>query len=849
MLKRFIQGMLGRSQIAPPVPMPPDATPRGADASRLLDAFVVEGLALTPAWNTDYHQLPSARAIADADPHTRAALVGLVARRLIGLGSALAAVVSMTSGNKRFREASALQDLLILLLKPRLPIDFETLEELIQCAGMRSAWVKIPSAGIVRTVERFIETASLSEEHRAKLLGLKKRLLRDGDANARKLCNRIDALIAGASGPDAETGVELVPGDAWADAALEDLAKAERPHRAAWQRLLNHAAAANGSKPSGKWLKSAAALIEGIGRDEFARRLSAWLPRVGQPGLGNPMRGGTSRIDPTIMSDHNAGVLKGLIWATAAADEPTVARLVGDVAEACFKKIPNHGARCPKVANACLAALAQMTGPEPVAQLSRVQAKAKKPSAQRLIEKALATSAQKQGVSPEELEEMSVPDFGLDASGRRSVGIGEWTAELEVTSKRDVEVRWRKGGSAKTQAAVPAEVKRDHADALKDVKRLTKDLGRILPTQVARLERLLLDDRAWPADLWRARYLDHPLIAPFARRLIWQLDGPAPRLFMPIDNGFVDAEERPLELPTGAQVRLWHPIRSSPDEVLAWRRLLESRVITQPFKQAHREIYLLTDAERATRTYSNRFAAHVLRQHQFQALCDARGWSYHLQGGFDSYNTPTRVLRRLGMRVEFWVEGVDRRETDAGIFLHVTTDQVRFYDGDGEREPTPLERIPPHVFSELMRDVDLFVGVCSVGNDPTWHDRGEQFGEYWQAYTFGELGATAQTRRDVLSRLLPRLAIADRASLSDRWLVVRGDLRTYKIHLGSSNIQMEPNNQYLCIVPDRRKDAEDVFLPFEGDHTLAVILSKAFLLADDRNITDSSIVHQIRLRR
>ena len=39
--------------------------------------------------------------------------------------------------------------------------------------------------------------------------------------------------------------------------------------------------------------------------------------------------------------------------------------------------------------------------------------------------------------------------------------------------------------------------------------------------------------------------------------------------------------------------------------------------IQQPFKQAFREIYLLTDAEVNTRTYSNRMASHILKQHQY----------------------------------------------------------------------------------------------------------------------------------------------------------------------------------------------------------------------------------------
>ena len=82
---------------------------------------------------------------------------------------------------------------------------------------------------------------------------------------------------------------------------------------------------------------------------------------------------------------------------------------------------------------------------------------------------------------------------------------------------------------------------------------------------------------------------------------------------------------------------------------------------------------------------------------------------------------------------------------------------------------------------------------------------------------------------------------------------VPGDRRTYKIHLGSGNILMEPNDQYLCIVPDRSTaaaggDGGAVFLPFEGDATLSVILSKAFLLADDAAITDPTIVRQVEGR-
>ncbi|HMO25423.1 MAG TPA: hypothetical protein PKB10_04070, partial [Tepidisphaeraceae bacterium] len=163
----------------------------------------------------------------------------------------------------------------------------------------------------------------------------------------------------------------------------------------------------------------------------------------------------------------------------------------------------------------------------------------------------------------------------------------------------------------------------------------------------------------------------------------------------------------------------------------------------------------------------------------------------------------------------------------------------------------PLDQIPPLVFSEIMRDVDLFVGVASVGNDPNWADGGPEgrYQTYWQSYAFGELTESAKTRFAVLEKLLPRLTkLKGRWELNGKFLVIEGKIRTYFIHLGSGNILMAPNDEYLCIVPDRSSKAggESVFLPFEGDGTMSIILSKAFLLVDDDKIKDPTIVRQIR---
>jgi hypothetical protein len=146
-----------------------------------------------------------------------------------------------------------------------------------------------------------------------------------------------------------------------------------------------------------------------------------------------------------------------------------------------------------------------------------------------------------------------------------------------------------------------------------------------------------------------------------------------------------------------------------------------------------------------------------------------------------------------------------------------------------------------------MRDLDLFVGVSSVGNDPDWRDYGnERLQQYWHSFSFGELTEGAKTRKATLERLIPKLKIAARCSFADKFLVVRGDLQTYKIHLGSGNIFVGANDQYLCIIPARSADGPGgLFLPFEGDGMLSIILSKALLLADDKRIKDPTILRQI----
>lgn len=615
----------------------------------------------------------------------------------------------------------------------------------------------------------------------------------------------------------------IFPGVSWAEDVRHEVRSSTPEQESVWLELLQHARSVGGSKPSAKWLKKSSEHLEKIGTQHFKSCVMRWFS-LATGGVGQA----------------NADLLKGLVLMASLFSDDEMVHQLGALAEACYKKIPEIGAMNPKVGNACTGALAAITSKEAIVELSKLEAKAKKVSTKSQIDKALQNAATKTGLSVDEMQEKNVPDYGFTDIGKCIKALASFNAEISISDFSSADLSFV-NSAGKSTGTVPAAIKDEFSTEIKELKLIAQNVTKLLPSIRYRIEHSLINQRHWNFATWKERFHEHPIVATVSRALIWSFNG------KPVfwhDGEFRDLEGSPVEPEDATLVELWHPISSDASVVREWRKRLREWEITQPFKQAHREIYVLTDAERQTENYSNRFAAHIVKNSQFTALCQQRGWKA------PSRDDEFAVLKlpRWNMNVEFWVDQVEDDWNEYGGATYLSTDQVRFRrDADNS---IPLNEIMPIVFSEVMRDVDLFVGVSSIGTDPDWVAHGEERRTYWHDFSFGELTGSASTRKQVLEEIIPCLKIANRCSFSERFLVVRGDIRTYKIHLGSGNILMEPNDQYLCIVIDRSsgkgKAADKIQLPFKGDQILSVILSKALLLAEDTKITDATIVRQIR---
>ncbi|MFM7602565.1 MAG: DUF4132 domain-containing protein [Pseudanabaena sp.] len=754
------------------------------------------------------------------------------------------------------------KNLLIALARNNFEHSLEELNDLVVLCKTSDESLEywFPMAFLLKQVERIAQKQGLSADQ-LNILGKWQTISigYSGNKNNEKVKLKINEILAQAQGKSIGdiAPVLLDDGDEICKQINQQIAAFEPEKQSGYYQLLALFKKSTQGKPSGKFHREIEKSRQNIGKEHFTQTLTQWLndlkkitavvERQTQKHTYGNQEYEYSYTTCEYLKDSSLVFGKGLIWSFEPYLDKNILQTLAEFAQKCFQKIPGKGPLAMGLGNACIYVLSQ-GGLEGVSYLSRLKLRIRQASTQSLIENYIRTSAETLGVTPAEIEDMATPSFGLE-NGKLEEEFEGYKAMINVEGIGETKLEWFKPDGSPMKS-VPSVVKENHKEALKELKNDYSEIQKTLAIQRDRIDRSLTLNRTWNWEASDTYYFSHGLMSVIAQKLIWvfEKEGKTTDVFY-LNGQWVDINEKPISTENIEKVQLWHPVFRKTEEVQAWRAFMEKHEIQQPLKQAYREIYLLTDAEVNTRNYSNRMAAHILKQHQFNSLAKIRGWKYSLLGAYDKgYDTEMATLQLPeNYKAEFWVQEVyaDGEWNDTGIYNYVSTDQVRFYQNGNQLN---VVDVPSLLFSEAMRDVDLFVGVASVGNDPNWRDGGlQQYHNYWESYSFGNLNEVAKTRKQVLEKIVPKLKIAKQCEITDKFLVVKGSLRTYKIHIGSGNILMEPNDQYLCIVADRKSEdiGNKVFLPFEGDAVLSIIISKAMLLAEDTKIKDTTITSQI----
>ena len=250
----------------------------------------------------------------------------------------------------------------------------------------------------------------------------------------------------------------------------------------------------------------------------------------------------------------------------------------------------------------------------------------------------------------------------------------------------------------------------------------------------------------------------------------------------------------------------------------AYQHYCFTHQLQQPFKQIFRELYLPLEEELKEVSISRRYAGHQVQPSQAVALLKTRGWKVNYEEGLQKVYHKQGFVAKLYAMADWFSPAEVESPTLETIQFHdlKTYENVAFKD------------IPPHIFSEVMRDIDLVVSVAHVGGvDP-------------------EASHSSIEMRAVLLKESARLFKLDNVTVKGNHAFIKGKYGEYTVHLGSAVVHQLPGN-YLSILPVHSQHRGRIFLPFaDEDPRSAELVSKVLLLARDQEIQDPTILRQLQ---
>src|SRR5207248_2562410 len=104
------------------------------------------------------------------------------------------------------------------------------------------------------------------------------------------------------------------------------------------------------------------------------------------------------------------------------------------LAIAAYTKVPGMGRRCPKIGDAAVAALGHYPLDIAAARLTAIQRAARDPMTNKTLNASLDALAAKSEIPRDQLEELTIPTFGLSQAGARDIQLGPITAVVDIAS-------------------------------------------------------------------------------------------------------------------------------------------------------------------------------------------------------------------------------------------------------------------------------------------------------------------------------------------------------------------------------------------------------------------------------
>ena len=225
--------------------------------------------------------------------------------------------------------------------------------------------------------------------------------------------------------------------------------------------------------------------------------------------------------------------------------------------------------------------------------------------------------------------------------------------------------------------------------------------------------------------------------------------------------------------------------------------------------------------EEVEATQSRRYAGNQIQPQKTVAVLKGRRWVADYEDGLQKIYYKENIIATIYAMAD-WFSPAD---------IEAPTLEYVCFHNRKDYKLMKISEIPPVIFSEVMRDVDLAVSIAHAGSvDP-------------------ETSHSTIEMRSMLVELTMPLFHFKNVTIKGSFAHIEGKLGKYNIHLGSGVIHQEGGAQ-IAVLPVHSQNRGRLFLPFvDEDPKTAEILTKIIFFAEDDKIKDPSILNQIKKKR